>query len=323
MSSARPAASHITVRPLEEADLADADRIIRTAFGTFVGVPRPEQFFGDMDTLIGRFRADNTAGFAAESNGRILGANIATRWGSFGFFGPFGVHPDQWSTGVGRSIMARIMDTLEAWQLRMAGLFTFPHSPKHVGMYQRLGFSPRSLTAIVTKSLAPSSTTTAAAAVRYSTLSVEQKKEARAACRDLSDRIFEGLDPTGELRAIDTQNLGDTVLVWDDSQLVAFAACHNGPGTEAGGDNCYVKVALVRPGANAATYFAQLMAGCEAYARDVSATRVTAGVNTARREAYGYLCGNGYRIEMLGIAMHKPDDGGFSRPGMFVLDDWR
>ncbi len=32
-----------------------------------------------------------------------------------------------------------------------AGLFTFAHSQKHVGLYQRFGFWPRFLTALMSK----------------------------------------------------------------------------------------------------------------------------------------------------------------------------
>jgi len=31
----------VVIRPSTEADLADADRVLRVAFGTFVGVPEP------------------------------------------------------------------------------------------------------------------------------------------------------------------------------------------------------------------------------------------------------------------------------------------
>ena len=35
-------AESLKVRPMIEADLTDADRIMRTAFGTFLGLPVPE-----------------------------------------------------------------------------------------------------------------------------------------------------------------------------------------------------------------------------------------------------------------------------------------
>jgi hypothetical protein len=37
----------VLIRPLAEEDLDEADRISRVAFGTFVGMAQPEQFFGD------------------------------------------------------------------------------------------------------------------------------------------------------------------------------------------------------------------------------------------------------------------------------------
>ncbi len=39
----------VRVRPLAEADLDDADRICRVAFGTFADLAEPERFFGDVD----------------------------------------------------------------------------------------------------------------------------------------------------------------------------------------------------------------------------------------------------------------------------------
>ena len=258
----------------------------------------------------------------AESCGEIVGSNLATRWGSFGFFGPFGIRPDQWDQGVGGRVMAPIMDTLAAWNVRLAGIFTFAQSPKHVGMYQKFGFYPRYLTAIMGKSV-PAAAAENPQAMRYSRLSASEKDEALAACREVADRVFDGLDLTDEIRAIDTQKLGDTVLLWENSMLKAFAACHQGSGTEAGGNTCYVKFAAVRPGTGDRHTFETLLGACEAYAGQVFATRLTAGINTARREAYGWMCQNGFRIDRLGIAMHKPDDAGFSRPGLFVLDDWR
>jgi hypothetical protein len=31
----------------------------------------------------------------------------------------------------------------------------------------------------------------------------------------------------------------------------------------------------------------------------------------------------GFRIERSGVAMHRPQEPGYSRPGVYVIDDWR
>ncbi len=77
----------VQVRQLTEADLEEADRIFRVAFGTFLGAAEPERFFGDSDSLRTRWRANPAGGLAAWAGGRLAGSNYATSWGSVGFSG--------------------------------------------------------------------------------------------------------------------------------------------------------------------------------------------------------------------------------------------
>lgn len=48
----------VVVRALQEKDLAEADRIMRLAFGTYLGAPDPGQVFGDADWVHTRYKAD-------------------------------------------------------------------------------------------------------------------------------------------------------------------------------------------------------------------------------------------------------------------------
>ena len=93
------------IRPLTEADLPAARRIARTAFGTFLGAPDPENFWADRDLVYGRFAAEHVASFAAELDGELVGSNFVTKWGSVGFFGPLTVHPDQQGRGIAKSLV--------------------------------------------------------------------------------------------------------------------------------------------------------------------------------------------------------------------------
>ncbi|MCU1626229.1 MAG: hypothetical protein JWP64_1178 [Pseudonocardia sp.] len=78
-------AESLKVRPMIEADLTDADRIMRTAFGTFLGLPDPMAFLGDGDYVRSRWTAAPQAALTAEVDGRLVGSTFATRWGSVGF----------------------------------------------------------------------------------------------------------------------------------------------------------------------------------------------------------------------------------------------
>lgn len=51
-----PASQSIKVGPLKGSELDEAERILRLAFGTFLGLPNPLEFLGDRNFMTPRFR---------------------------------------------------------------------------------------------------------------------------------------------------------------------------------------------------------------------------------------------------------------------------
>ncbi len=312
-----PAAADVTVRPLQESDLPEADRILRAAFNTFLGVP---DLFGAKDYARTRWRADPRAALAVDQAGQLAGSNFVTTWGSVGFFGPLSVRPRLWDRHLASRLMQPTLELFDVYQVQHAGLFTFPHSAKHLGLYGKYGFRPRFLTPVMVR---PVSSAAAVEFDRYSRLDPAGRAHAVDACLELTAGVYDGLDLTREIRAVEAQQLGDVVLLGDTGGLAGMAVCHLGPGTEAGTSGCYVKFGAVRPGAGAAARFEALLDACEALALDNGADHVELGVSTARLEAYAAVAARGYRAVMVGVCMHRGDDGGYSRPGSWVIDDWR
>lgn len=310
----------ISIRPLLERELREADTIFRLAFGTFVGLPDPMQFGGDCDYVATRWRSDPNASFAAVQGDRLLGSNFAARWGSFGFFGPLTVRVELWDRGVAKRLLDATMQRFDEWRTPYRGLFTFAQSAKHVGLYQRYGFYPRFLTAIMGKPVAASA---AMRTERLSVLAPPARDAAVRECAAISDAIFAGLDVGIDIAAAQAQQLGDTVLSRRDGALRGFAVCHVGPGTEAGSGVCYAKFAAVQPGADAGEDFVHLLDAIESYAAERGAAQVVAGVNSAREGAYRRMLARGYRTMIQGVAMHSPNEPLFNRPDAYVLDDWR
>jgi GNAT superfamily N-acetyltransferase len=315
--------SEINVRLLREADLPAADRIMRLAFGTFLGMPEPMQFMGDADYVRTRWLADHSAAFAAESGGELAGTNFATRWGSVGFFGPLTIRPDLWDRGIAQRLLRPTMDLFDKWGVRHAGLFTFAESTKHVSLYQKFGFWPRFLTALMEISVPTDDAPVPKRWARFSDLFAGDKELCIQACRKLTGSIYEGLDLQREIRAVDAQRLGDTVLTWGGGELSGFAVCHAGPGTEAGSEKCYVKFAAVRSAPNAAQEFRRLMEACREFGRSRGAKTVSAGVNLGRLDAYREMLDAGFRTLRQGVVMERNGAPGYNRREVFVVDDWR
>jgi GNAT superfamily N-acetyltransferase len=293
-----------TVRPLAEHDLSHAQRIVRHAFGTFLGAPDLDTFWTDFDYVYGRHGAEHVASFAIDADGALAGSNFATRWGSVGFFGPLSIRPELWNRGLAQPLVAAASDAFESWGLRHGGLCTFPHSTKHVWLYQKFGFYPRYLTAIAA---APAKAGTLPQNSRYSALAAPGREAAEAASYALTDGIYAGLDLRAEIRTVAARNLGDVLLLWDGaSRLAGFAVCHWGPASEAGMDCLFIKFGAVRSGAGADARFAALLDAAGALAASVGMGKVLAGVNSAREEAYRQMAGRGFRSLVNVVTMHRP-----------------
>jgi predicted N-acetyltransferase YhbS len=316
-----------SIGPLKESELEEADRIFRLAFGTFLGLPDPLTFMGDAGYVRTRWQADPASAFVAEVDGELVGSNFATNWGSVAFFGPLSVRPDLWDKGIGARLVEPAMERFAEWEIEHAGLFTWSHSPKHSYLYQKFGFWARYLTAIMSKSVVerlmvgedePESSWS-----RFSALSEEDREETLNTCGEVTGTVYDGLDVSGEIRAVASQDLGDTVLLWDDSGLAGLAVCHCGAGTEAGSGACYVKFGAIRPGPDAGRNFERLLDACEALAAAEGLQVLIAGTNMGRHKAYRGLLARGFRTEIQGVTMHRPNEPGYNRPGVYIIDDWR
>lgn len=316
----------IIIRPLRESDLGEAGRIFRLAFGTYLatlglGPQTNDDTAADTPMVRTRWHTDPSAAFAAELDGRLAGSVLATNWGSVGFFGPLTVHPDYWDQGIGKRLLEPVMETFATWGATHAGLSTFAQSMKHVHLYQRFGFWPRFLTAIMDRPVGAGEVD--AGWSRFSAVPKGEREACLAACRDLTSAIYPGLDLAHEINAIRAQGLGETVLLWDGDHLAGFAVCHCGAGTEAGAGRCYVKFGAARPGPDAAHTFERLVGACEALARDEGLATLEAGVNVGRHQAYRALLTEGFRTQFQGVAMHRPNEPGYCRPDVYLIDDWR
>lgn len=311
--------NRVAVERLDETQLDAADRICRVAFGTFLGVPEPETFFGDVDYVRTRSLAPNTVALSALIDGELVATNFVTRWGSVGFFGPLSVKVDLWDKAIASVLMEATMEVFAGWGTKHAGLFTWADSAKHHGLYQKFGFYPTFLTAVMSKPVRASGE----ADVRLLSSDLDELEVTIDECRRVADAVYPGLDLSGEIRSVLEQELGDVVLVGEAGGPAGFAVCHVGPGTEAGGGACFVKFGAVSPGAEAPDTFASLLDACEAFGAQRGVERLVAGVNMGRLSAYRSTVARGFRTELTGVAMQHAGERGYNHPDAFVIDDWR
>src|SRR6185503_3857358 len=135
-----------------------------------------------------------------------------------------------------------------------------------------------------------------------------EAERAIAACREITGTLFPGLEATREMELAVRFGLGDVVLVEDGGRIRAFAICHCGAGTEAGSGVCFARFAAVRPGPGAAEAFERLLDACTALAAQRNLAHLVASVSLGSRAAYRRLLERGFRTELQGVMMHRPDE---------------
>ena len=308
----------VEIGPLAEADVEAAEHVCRLAIGTFFGLPDPVSFRGDGALVRPRHRADPSGVLAARTEEGVVGSGVVTNWGRVGLFGPLTVHPDRWSSGIGRRLAEAMLDLLDSRGHDFVGLLTHPQSTRHVRLYESFGFELQRPIAVLRREVRP-----AAMPARAGLLT---DIDECAACREVADTVWPGLDHTREIASVLRHGLGETVLLArsDGGEgLAGYAVCHHGAWSEGNSALLFVKAAAVRPGPDAAEDLNDLLAAGEALAARRGAEAIAAGTNTGRRETYRMLRERGYRSFMNAVAMLRPAGEGYGTPGVYAIDDWR
>jgi len=306
-------------------DLQEADRIIRLAFGTFLGYDNPEDYRADARYANPRYNADPSAAFVAELEGKMIGSNFGLHWGSVGIFGPLTVHPEYWGKEAGSMLMEPVMKCFEKWKVTHSGAMTFANSPKHIRLYRKFGYHPRFLIPVMSKKIEPKSVISNSKFtwVKYSDYE-ENKDKYLEGCNQVANTIYPGLEIELEIKTVDKMNYGDTVILFDGNKEIAgFATCHCGANTEAGNDKCYVKFGAVKADSKSQSNFMNLLKACEELTVEKGLSFLTGGVNTGRYNAYQYMLKQNFSIDFLGVSLHKPNNDAYNIADRYAIDDWR
>ncbi len=132
-------------------------------------------------------------------------------------------------------------------------------------------------------------------------------------CKYLTNGIFPGLDLQKEICAVDSQKLGDTILLYDSSgsKLVGLAICHYGKGTETGSNSCYIKFAAISTNSKSHSNFIRLL-NSRINGLEKGIFQITAGSNMERYLVYKAMINHGFKSEFQGVSMHKGNKQGYN-----------
>jgi ribosomal protein S18 acetylase RimI-like enzyme len=253
-----------------------------------------------------------TGCFVAETD-KLVGYIFTRIWGTTGWIGTFGVHPDCQGQGIGRSLLTAAVEHLQGTSCTTIGLETMSDSPYNVGLYSRFGFLPTFPTVLLVKE-----TGSVAIASPYTVLSQLENEEALSAITQIIQAACSGLDLAPEVSNAREYEWGETLLVgWP--QPWAFAIVRTTPKREGPVESAAdASVLVIR--SKAGESLAQVLQAVEAFVHSRGLEQVSLAVNTADGEALQQALGYGFRV--YAVVLRMIFDGKYTPPIGRVLSKW-
>ena len=147
----------VQIRRIRKGDLSKVKDVLEQSFGDFLERQlgtRPRQAFNGAQYVHHRWLMEPWGCFVAEEDGsKIVGAALAVTWGTLGLLGPVAVLTHYHNQTIAQQLMRAAQDFFEENKATLHGAVTYPTSAKHLALYHKFGYKPKSLTAVMSRAL--------------------------------------------------------------------------------------------------------------------------------------------------------------------------
>jgi ribosomal protein S18 acetylase RimI-like enzyme len=326
----------VQIRRVRKGDLAKVRDVLEQSFGDFLERQlgtRPRQAFNGAQYVHHRWLMEPWGCFVAEEDSaKLVGAALAVTWGTLGLVGPVAVLTHYHNQTIAQQLLRAVQEFFDENKATLHGAVTYPTSPKHLALYHKLGYKPKSLTAVMSRSLDRSGTRPVApkpplkgrlTVRRFSTLEETRKKAALARFHRLTTSICRGLDLSKEVEIVDGLALGDTLLLERGNELLGFAIYHTPGVSEAPTGGLYVKFLAIDPRQRKVEHLEHFITAVEELAQEQAIPRVILPVYLRYWTAYSTLVRCGYQVDFTMVRLQKGKPEDYENPADLLLDDWR
>jgi GNAT superfamily N-acetyltransferase len=278
-----------------------------------VGVRVPQ-----LNPLVWRYAIDDAGDGAMvwrDAEGHMVAFNMVHRSGTEGWMGPLAVRPDRQGEGLGSLMVRTGIDWLRSQGATTIGLETMPRTVDNIGFYSRIGLVPGHLTVTLVRDVP-----------RRPAAGADLLSSGRGApdrgiteCRHLVESLLPGVDFTREITLTRELAIGDTTMIREGGELVAFALWHSTP-LAAGRPKDELRV--LKLVARDPETFDRLLDALPAAAAGERVGRIAVRCQTEFAPAYLRLVARGYRVHwtdlrmtLEGFAQRAPTHG-------IVMSNW-
>jgi len=284
-----------TLRDIESLNRVFADAFTdRYSRDGLVGVRVPH-----LNTLVWRYALEDAGDGAMiwrDADGQVVAFNMVHQSGVEGWMGPLAVRPDRQSEGLGSTMVRLGIDWLKGQGATTIGLETMPRTVENIGFYSRIGLMPGPLTVTLVHDVPRR----AGRPPELLSAAGQQLARRLEECRQLTDQLAPGVDFTREITLTRDLGIGDTTMVRNGSELVAFALWHSTP-LAAGRAKDEVRVLKLVAASFGA--FEELLDALHGTAAAERVARLAIRCQTEFADAYLRLIAAGYRVHWTDLRM--------------------
>ena len=280
-------------------DIDPLNRVFAEAFTDrysrdgLVGVRVPQ-----LNPLVWRYAIDDAGDGAMiwrDAEGHMVAFNMVHRSGTEGWMGPLAVRPDRQGEGLGSLMVRTGIEWLKNQGATTIGLETMPRTVDNIGFYSRIGLVPGHLTVTLVLDVPRRGPGDPALLSRLGA-----PESGIEECRKLTSVLLPGVDFSREIALTRELNIGDTTLIRDGGELVAFALWHSTP-LAAGRPKDELRVLKLVAHDSAA--FDRLLDALPVTAAGERVGRIALRCQTDFSSAYLRLVGRGYRVHWTDLRM--------------------
>ena len=325
----------VQIRRVRKGDLSRVRDVFEQSFGDFLERQlgtRPRQAFNGAQYVHHRWLMEPWGCFVAEEDGsKLVGAALAATWGTLGLLGPVAVLTHYHNQSIAQQLIRAAEEFFEENKATLHGAVSYATSAKHLAIFHKFGYRPKSLLAVMSRALERPGTRTALprpprgtlTVRRFSTLEETKKKAALQRFHRITNAVCKGMDLAKEVEIVDGLALGDTLLLERGADLAGFAIYHTPGVSEAPTGSGYVKFLAIDPKQRKTEHLEQLIGSIEDLAQEQGLSRVILPVYLRYWQAYSTLLKCGYQVDLTMVRMQKGKQEDYEDPADLVLDDWR
>jgi hypothetical protein len=249
-----------------------------------------------------------------DAEGHMVAFNMVHRSGTEGWMGPLAVRPDRQGEGLGSLMVRTGIEWLKNQGATTIGLETMPRTVDNIGFYSRIGLVPGYLTVTLVLDVPRRGPGDAALLSRLGA-----PESGIEECRKLAAGLLPGVDFTREIALTRELNIGDTTLVREGGELVAFALWHSTP-LAAGRPKDELRVLKLVARDSAA--FDRLLDALPTTAAGERVGRIAVRCQTDFASAYLRLVTRGYRVHWTDLRMTLEGYPRRDPVGGVVMSNW-